>query len=246
MRNDAKRSRSWLTILFLIAPAFVILEKSAIAQLKTEESATIAAPREGAWMKIHQSFLDRASEGNIDLLFLGDSITQGWRGQSAIWNRHYAPRNGANFGIGGDRTQHVLWRLENGEIDGIKPKVTVLMIGTNNVRANTADEIAAGITAIVKTLQSKLPETKILLLGVFPRSKNPDATRERLAAVNKTIAGLDDGKTVKFLDIGAKFLEDDGTISQEIMPDYLHLTRKGYRIWADAIEPTLWEMLEAK
>ena len=245
MRNDAKRSRGWLTLLFLITPAVVILEKSATAQVKTEESATIPVPREGAWMKNHQSFLDRASEGNIDLLFLGDSITQGWN-DNDVWKRHYAPRHAANFGIGGDRTQHVLWRLENGEIDGIKPKVTVLMIGTNNVRANTVDEIAAGITAIVKTLQSKLPETKILLLGVFPRSKDPDATRERLAAINKKIARLDDGKTVKFLDFGVKFLEDDGTISREIMPDYLHLTRKGYCIWADAMEPTLWEMLEGK
>jgi lysophospholipase L1-like esterase len=104
--------------------------------------------------------------------------------------------------------------------------------------------IAAGITAIVKMLRSKLPSTKILLLGVFPRSKNPNVVRERLREVNKKIASLDDGKMVKFLDIGANFVQDDGTISQEIMPDYLHLSRKGYRIWADAIEPTLWEMLE--
>ncbi len=115
-------------------------------------------------------------------------------------------------------------------MDGIKPKVVVLMIGTNNVNANTSEEIAAGITAIVKKLGESLPESKVLLLGVFPRGEKPNRGREKLAAVNETIAKLDDGKKVKYLDIGPRFLDEDATISREIMPDSLHLSRKGYRI----------------
>jgi lysophospholipase L1-like esterase len=201
-------------------------------------------PREAGWMKMHESFLDRAKKGDVDLLFLGDSITQGWNGQSQIWDRYYGPRNAANFGIGGDRTQHVLWRIQNGELEGISPKVVVLMIGTNNVGSNTADEIAQGVTAIVKELRTKLPDAKILLLAVFPRGEKPNPDRAKLQQVNDQIAKLADDKAVTYLDIGAKFLHDEGTISKDEMPDFLHLTRKGYRIWADAIEPTLWSLLD--
>lgn len=211
------------------------------------ESATVPKERGGNWAKVHESFLERARQGNVDLLFLGDSITAGWKNAGkTVWERHYAMRHAANFGIGGDRTQHVLWRLDNGEIEGIKPRVAVLMIGTNNAGANRSDEIAEGIETIVKTLRNKLPETKVLLLAVFPRGEKPNKTREKLAAVNQRIAKLDDGKTVKYLDIGPRFLNNDGTISKEIMPDFLHLTPKGYTIWADAIEPTLWSMLVGK
>ena len=192
---------------------------------------------------MHENFLDQARKGNIDLLFLGDSITQGWH-NNEVWKRFYGPRHAANFGIGGDRTQHVLWRIENGEIDGIHPRVAVLMIGTNNAGSNSADEIAAGVTAIVKELRKRLPETKVLLLGVFPRGAKPDATREKLEEVNQQISSLDDGTNVSYLDIGKAFLNPDGTISREIMPDYLHLTAKGYRLWADAMEPTLWRLLD--
>jgi len=202
-------------------------------------------------MKRHEAFLERAKQGNIDLLCLGDSITNGWSGQDKdgkgpieVWERHYAPRKAANFGIGGDRTQHVLWRIENGEVDGISPKVAMLMIGTNNQGVNTSDEIAEGIEAIVKALRTRLPQTKILLLAVFPRGEKPGPAREKLAAVNKRISKLDDGEMIKYLDIGPKFLNEDGTISKEIMPDFLHLKRVGYRIWADAVEPTLWSMLD--
>ena len=210
-----------------------------------KESTTAPVPREGGWMKMHESFLERNKKGDIDLLFLGDSITQGWAGRDGdgqgpiqVWNRSYAPRNAANFGIGGDRTQHVLWRLEHGEVDGLKPKAVVLMIGTNNAGRDTPAEIADGVTAIVKALRTKLPETKILLLAVFPRSAKPNAIRERLKSVNERVQKLDDGKMIKYLDIGPKFLDDDGTISKDVMPDYLHLSRKGYRIWADSMEPT--------
>jgi len=203
----------------------------------------VPRPREGRWMDMHREFIERAKKGNVDLLFLGDSITQGWN-DNEVWKRFYGPRNAANFGIGGDRTQHVLWRIQNGELDGIEPKVVVLMIGTNNASSSTDDEIAQGITAIVEELRHRLPRARILLLGVFPRGQKPDATREKLQAVNARIARLDDGSQVKFLDIGKAFLNEDGTISREIMPDYLHLSPRGYRIWADAMEPTLWSMLD--
>jgi lysophospholipase L1-like esterase len=194
-------------------------------------------------MQLHERFLNETKKGNIELLFLGDSITQGWN-DDATWKRFYGPRHAANFGIGGDGTQHVLWRIEHGEIEGISPRVVVLMIGTNNSHSSSADQIAAGITAIVKELRKRLPETKVLLLGVFPRSQNPDAVRAKLVEVNRQIAKLDDGSNVTYLDIGKAFLNSDGTISKEIMPDYLHLTPRGYRIWADAMEPTLWRLLD--
>ncbi|MFO0951727.1 MAG: platelet-activating factor acetylhydrolase IB subunit [Isosphaeraceae bacterium] len=220
------------------------------AQDPAVNTATKPEPRDGAWLQMHENFLEQARKGDIDLLFLGDSITRGWAndsegGPSGIWQRHFAPRRAANFGIGGDRTQHLLWRLENGEVDGISPRVAVVMIGTNNANANTPAEIAEGVTAVVQTLRKKLPKTRVLLLGVFPRGKRHDAVRERLRAVNERIARLDDGgATVKYLDLGPHFVNPDGSISQDVMPDYLHLSRKGYRIWAEAMEPTLWGLFE--
>ena len=210
------------------------------------QSAIEPMPREGNWLKMHEKFLEQAKAGDIDLLFLGDSITQGWGGSGkAAWERYYAPRKVANFGISGDRTQHVLWRLDNGEIEGIKPKVVVLMIGTNNAGSNSAEEIAVGVTSIVAKLKDKLPATKILLLAVFPRGEKPSPVRDKLKEVNDQLAKLDDGgKTVKYLDIGDKFLGEEATLSKDVMPDFLHLSSLGYRIWADSIEPTLWSMLD--
>ncbi len=226
-----------------LALAAVVLVAAGASARAQGEATTTPASREGGAMKLHESFLERAKEGKIDLLFLGDSITQGW-GNNEVWQRFYGPRNTANFGIGGDRTEHVLWRLEHGEVEGIRPKLVVLMIGTNNSGSNTAEAIANGVTAIVKSLREKLPEAKILLLGVFPRAERPGSVRDKLAAVNAQIAKLDDGKAVKYLDIGKSFLQDDGTIARDVMPDFLHLSPKGYRIWADAMEPTLQAMLE--
>jgi lysophospholipase L1-like esterase len=227
------------------------------AALAQAPDTVTPAPREGWWMKLHERFLERAKKGDVDLLFLGDSITQGWN-DNEIWKRYYGPRRAANFGIGGDRTQHVLWRIEHGELEGTHPRVVVLMIGTNNAGANSAEEISAGIKAIVKELHERLPESKVLLLGAFPRAyrprdtpKNatpvplkPDAASEKLTAVNKEISKLDDGSTITYLDIGKAFLNDEGLISPEIMPDYVHLSAKGYRKWADAMEPTLWRLLD--
>jgi lysophospholipase L1-like esterase len=230
------------------------------AEDKKESTAVkpVARDKDKGWVMKHESFLSQAKKGGIDLLFLGDSITDAWGGEghnakangAAIFEKEFMPLKAANFGIGGDRTQHVLWRLQNGELDGIKPKVVMLMIGTNNSGDNTAEEIADGIKVIVAEIHKKSPQTKVLLLGVFPRGQDPKApnvekTREKLKAVNTIIAKLDDkGKTVKFLDIGDKFLEKDGTISKDIMYDFLHLSPKGYQIWADAVKGPIAELMK--
>lgn len=202
-------------------------------------------PRDGNWMKRHESMNNRVKQGNVDLIFIGDSITQGWEGLGKdVWAKHYTPRNAVNLGIGGDRTQHVLWRLENGNIEGIHPRLAVIMIGTNNSGANTPEQIAAGITAIVHQLRTKLPETKILLLGIFPRGPN-DENKQRIVnnKTNEIVAKLADGKMIEYLDIGPKFLEADGTLTKEMMPDLLHLNQMSYGIWADAIESHVSRMM---
>jgi lysophospholipase L1-like esterase len=221
----------------------VALIAAALPACAQGPESVVPQPRDGAWMEIHNSFLVLAKKGHIDLLFLGDSITQGWR-ENSVWQRFYGSRHAENFGIGGDRTQHVLWRIQNGELDGIDPKVTVLMIGTNNLSGDTPDEIAQGIKTIVAELRNRLPKTQVLLLGVFPRSPKPDSAREQIKTINEKIARLDDGSHVRYLDIGKAFLNADGTLSPEVMPDFLHLSTKGYRIWAEAMEPTLWSMLD--
>jgi len=202
----------------------------------------------------HDKFVEIAKRGGVEVLFVGDSITDAWGGEghgkspgSKIFEEEFVPLKAANFGIGGDRTQHVLWRLQHGELEGIQPKVLMLMIGTNNLGSNTVEEIADGIKAIVKETHKRSPKTKVLLLGIFPRGPKPDALREKIKQINEIIAKLDDGgKTVQYLDLAEKFLEKDGTLSKEIMPDYLHLSPKGYRIWADAVKGPIKELLGNK
>ncbi len=226
----------------------------ALPALGVAQENTAAKPadklKEGWWAKLHESFLERAKKGDVDLLFLGDSITQGWN-NNEVWKRHYEPRKAANFGIGGDRTQHVLWRIENGELEGISPKLVVLMIGTNNVGSNTPEEIAGGVKAIVERLREKLPKAKILLLAVFPRARDDKKSTELpptavIGLINEKIAKFDDGSNIKYVDIGKAFLNEKGNIPKDVMPDFLHLSLKGYHAWADAIEPAVWGMLDEK
>jgi lysophospholipase L1-like esterase len=212
----------------------------------------------GAFRKQHDSFLARGKEGPIGVLFLGDSITAGWRNAPHIWQHYYGKWQPANFGIGGDQTQHVIWRIENGELDGITPKVVVLMLGTNNSGAHTAEEIAAADKKIVQMIKAKSPDAKVLVLGIFPRGPRKNAQgmvtdtvaadamkrMDVIRAVNAELAKLDDGKTVRYLDITAKFLGDDGKIPSIIMPDQLHPNAAGYQLWADAMQPLLTEMMK--
>jgi lysophospholipase L1-like esterase len=205
-------------------------------------------PREGGWVKRHESFNARVAQGNVDLIFIGDSITQGWEGKGkGVWEKFYGKRNAVNLGIGGDRTQHVIWRLDNGNVKDISPKAAVIMIGTNNSGSNTPEQIAEGVSVIVKQLREKLPQTKILLLAVFPRGENKaDKRRQVNEGANAIFSKLDDGEHVFYLDIGQKFLQDDGTLTREIMPDLLHLSEEGYTIWAESIEAKLAELLGEK
>ncbi len=206
-------------------------------------------PRTEPWLKRHEGFVETAqNETACQALFLGDSITDAWRSKGLeVWNQHFAPLNAVNFGISGDRTQHLLWRLQNGEIGALRPKVVVMMIGTNNIGfesdgktpRNQLPEVAAGIEANVRYLQERLPEAKILLLAIFPRGAKDSKVRADVTEVNRQIATLHDGKQVHFLDIGEKFLEPDGTLPEDIMPDLLHPNAKGYAIWAEAIKEPL-------
>jgi len=228
---------------------FLLLSASVSALVAQENDAIKPVPRDGNWMKRHNAFNERVKQGNVDLIFIGDSITQGWEGAGkAAWAEAYGKRNAVNLGIGGDRTQHVLWRLDNGNIEGIHPKLAVIMIGTNNSRANTSEQIAEGITAIVKKLREKLPETKILLLGIFPRGADSnDMLRKVNAGANEIVAKLADGKMVEYLDIGPKFLDEKGGLSKEVMPDLLHLSPAAYKTWAESIESHVARMMgEAK
>ncbi len=212
--------------------------------------------KEEWWVKRHEACVARAKQaaekGDVGVIFLGDSITQGWEGSGKeAWNKHFAAYNPMNLGFSGDRTQHVLWRLDHGEVDGLAkplsgsaPKLVVMMIGTNNSNGNdnTAEEIADGMKAIVTSLRAKLPETKILMLAIFPRGDKPNPQREKNAKASELASKLADGKMVYYMDIGKAFLEKDGTMSKEVMPDFLHPHEKGYEIWASAIDPRLKEL----
>jgi lysophospholipase L1-like esterase len=201
---------------------------------------------DGWRLRVHERFNQRIAKENVDMVFLGDSITAGWEGPGkTVWEKFYGDRNAVNFGIGGDRTEHILWRLDNGNLNGITPKVVVLMIGTNNVGRNSSREIADGVTAIVSKIRKISPKTQVLVLAIFPRgiSKGSGA-RQINRGTNALLAKLDDGKHVHFLDIGQKFLEEDGTLRRKIMPDLLHLSPEGYSIWANSIERKLSELLD--
>jgi len=182
----------------------------------------------------------------IQLVFDGDSITDWWKKPSTgtkesglqIWNERYDKFGAFDFGIAGDKTQNLLWRLSQGQMNGIHPKLILLMIGTNNLAGNTNEEIAEGIKAIIAEYCCLCPDTVILLQGIFPRNtESANPLRARIKEINKIIAGYADGKKILFLDFGEKFLQPDGTLSAEIMPDFLHPNGNGYRIWADAIQP---------
>jgi beta-glucosidase len=231
----------------LLLPGLLLFLPSLVAaqEKPAKNDAVVPVPRDGGWMKRHESFNERVKQGKVDLIFLGDSITQGWEGAGKnVWAESYGKRNAVNLGIGGDRTQHVLWRLDHGNIDNISPKLAVLMIGTNNSGTNTSEQIAEGIQAIVDKLRTKLPQTKVLVLAIFPRGADAsDAKRQVNEGANAIVAKLADNKHVFYLDIGQHFLADDGSLSKEVMPDLLHLNEKSYQIWADSIEPKVKELM---
>jgi beta-glucosidase len=235
--------------LFTISPT--------LAQRPTQEVQAVTPQVQTAewakawWSKRHEEKLkEKQSLEKVDLLMIGDSITHGWEsGGKEIWDKYYAQRHPLNIGFSGDRTENVLWRLQHGAIDDISPKLAVIMIGTNNTghRQDKPEDTAAGIKAILDELHERIPDTKCLLLAIFPRGAKPtDPLRQINDATNAIIAKLDDGQRVFYLDISDQFLDDEGVLSKEIMPDLLHPNKRGYAMWAEAVEPAIKQLMGEK
>lgn len=199
------------------------------------------------WMDRHLEKQEAPERESARIVFLGNSITQGLESEGEeVWNQYYADRNAFNLGFSGDRTENVLWRLQNGAVDGLNPEVVVLMIGTNNTghRQDPPDETARGIEMILKELKTRLPDTRILLLAIFPHGEEPDHEMRQLnSAINQQIADFSDQDRVWFMNINKVFLSDNGYLPESIMPDFLHPNEKGYRLWAEAMEPMLNTLL---
>ena len=255
--------------IFTLGAAVLWLQFSTIAQTNAPGTSAIAVvavvhtnaaiipvPRTGTATNRQSLVLQRAREnpGDYDIEFIGDSITQGWEGAgSNVWHEFYGNRKCINMGVGGDQTQHVLWRFEQGQLDGIKAKVAVVMIGTNNSNKNrdgteayTEADILEGVQAIIQQIRTRQRDTKIILLGIFPRSQTFSTQRGKILQVNEALARLDDAKSIFYIDFGSQLIENDGSISKTMMRDYLHPGEAGYRIWANATEPKLKELLGEK
>lgn len=198
----------------------------------------------------HEQKLAQVAKGDIDLVFLGDSITHNWESNGKdVWAKYYENRRAINLGYGADRTEHVIWRITNGELDGISPKLIVLMIGTNNVghHSSTPAQTVEGIQKILEILGEKAPNAKVLLLAVFPRSANPtDDMRVKVNEINAGLPALADNERVFYLDFGKQFLAEDGTLPAEMMRDRLHPGPAGYEIWAQAVEPFVKKYVDGK
>lgn len=247
-----KFALSTLLALLSFAPASFADEKLdaaiKVATTPTEKLKEGAKDgKSGWWATRHEQKLALAKQGGWELAFIGDSITHGWENAGkATWDKFYGSRKAINIGYSADRTEHVIWRLLNGEFDGYKPKGAIIMIGTNNTghRNDPPEAIAAGIKTIIETIHAKSPATKVLLLGIFPRAANKtDKPRVNNDAANALLAKLADGDKVTFLNINDKFLTADGVLTKEVMPDLLHPQAKGYGIWAEAIEPAVKKLL---
>ena len=209
------------------------------------------------WAERHAAAAALMKARRPEIVMLGDSITHFWGGAptggrtsgrmtgAAEWDRAFAGRRVVNLGYGWDRTENVLWRLTHGEFDDVAPAVVVVLIGTNNVSRNTPEEIATGIEAICAEIHRRSPSTRILLLGLLPRGERPNPAREAVADFNRRIARLDGRLGVTYLDIGAVFLTANGTITREVMYDFLHPTARGYQLWWEAMAPSL-ERLSAR
>ncbi|MES2696997.1 MAG: GDSL-type esterase/lipase family protein [Verrucomicrobiota bacterium] len=206
------------------------------------------------WRQRHERYVARAQEGGINVLFVGDSITEGWRQQGeAAWQRWFAPLGAASFGASGDRTQQVLWRLAHGDLAGFTPKVAVLLIGTNNLDtglgqerptpANTPAEIVAGVESIVRLVQQHHPSARILLVGLLPRGEKETRYRSAVPEINRGLRALAESSRIAFLEVGHHFLPADGELPPALMPDQLHLSEHGYEVLATALHPAIKALL---
>jgi len=206
-------------------------------------------------MTAHAQLLEKTQKGKIDVYFEGDSITRRWGATDypdllVHWTRHFFGWNAADFGWGGDKVQNILWRIQNGELDGVHPKVIVLLAGTNDV-GNTVPEggdeakvadITKGLKAILETMRSKAPEATLIVTGIFPRNDNM-AVMPTINKINDNLSKLADGKKIRYLNINDRLADGNGRLFDGMMGDKLHPTIKGYEVWAEALKPILTELL---
>lgn len=247
VRNRHTTPLRYLLLLLVILGITLALSPLSLVRDRTP-AAMVPIPQADAWwITQHEHALARIREGNIDLVMIGDSITQGWDNEGRrVWDTYYGHRRAVNLGFNGDRTEHVLWRLDHGEIDGISPKLVVLTIGTNNTGAHhdPPEETTAGVHAILTTLRTRLPTTKILLLGLFPRTASADDPIRLInGAVNDRLRAYADNQHIFFLDLSRHFLDSRGHLSQDLMPDFVHPNEHGYQVWADGMEDMIKRLL---
>ncbi len=224
-----------------------------LAALAHAEPADQPVPRTDAnSRRAHEQLLAKARQGRIDIYFAGDSITRRWGATDypeflAHWNKNFHGWNAADFGWGGDSTQHILWRLQNGELDGVNPRVIVILAGTNNVGRTPPDdakvaEVVRGVKAIVETCRQKAPAATLVLTAIFPRSDNP-AVVPGIFRINAGLARLADGKSIRYLDLNDKLADANGQLFEGMTVDKLHPSLQGYQVWADALKPIFTELL---
>lgn len=216
-----------------------------IARGLVRPPAAIAERRyEKEWEEQVARQFDEVRKGGYELVFLGDSITEYWANEGReVWNAYYGDRNALNFGIGGDRTENLLWRIDNGGLDQISPKVAVLMIGVNNYGVSDSYDISEGTAAAVRRLERMWPEAQILIVGILPYGSEPNWVREKMNKANLRTARLDNGRNVHYLNIGEGFLDESRRLHPEMMIDHVHLSAEGYAYWAEAMESTLARLL---
>ena len=243
-----KPARDKLWFVTILSACVVGMLGLCVTEAFADNSAIVPVSRTNAgWMLRHESMNQQARERKIDLIYVGDSIVEHFEHQGKeVWAQYYAPRNALNLGIGGDRTEHVLWRLDHGNIDGLAPKLAIVMIGQNNGGKNTGEEIGAGVIAIVQKLRAKLPTTKILLLGIFQRREKPTPERAVLAQANEIASKLADDRIIFYMDINSIYVQPDGSIPRALMYDFEHPTPLGHRVWAEAIETKVAELMGDK
>ncbi|XP_015264886.1 PREDICTED: platelet-activating factor acetylhydrolase IB subunit gamma isoform X1 [Gekko japonicus] len=197
---------------------------------------------DGRWMSLHQRFIADSKDKEPEVVFIGDSLLQLLH-QFEIWRELFSPLHALNFSMAGDATQHVLWRLQDGELQHIRPKIVVVWVGTNN-HGHTAEQVAAGVEAIVHLINQQQPQARVVVLGLLPRGKNPNPLRERNQRVNELLgAKVPLLPNATFLDADPGFVHSDGTISHHDMYDYLHLSRHGYARFCPALHRLLLSLL---
>lgn len=236
----------------LLSSALVLLALGVTAVQADSTVNTAAQPvarqkNPESWLRAHEQISRSAQRGEVPILFIGDSITHMMLNKSgSVWRDTYQKIGCVNIGLSGDKVENILWRIQNGALGTVQPKVTVLLAGVNNMRKNTPEEIGLGVGAIVDELKESLPDTKILLLGVFPRGhKANTADRITIQEINQHIEKLNDGERVFYLDIGEEFLTEDGSLKPGAMQkDGLHPDVKGYEIWAEAIKEPIRKLSE--